>query len=113
MTVLSIRSNLRPQYIYRATLTKRGKLKHIVAGCRTWRTWESAFRHYHSQRGLPRWTDEQIEALPEKDMFGRHRRRREWAERTEARAILRRLADNTHRMQKAMLTARRNQRKGK
>jgi hypothetical protein len=70
-------------YEYVAHLSaKTGRLLRITAGCRVWKTFDAALRHYDGLRGHPKWLDSRVTEL-------------ERGYRTEAIHLLRRLRGTT------------------
>jgi ABC-type transport system substrate-binding protein len=58
---VSREGNIR-QWTYTAHLSVTGKLLRITAGCRTWKTFEDAFAHYHGEGPYKvyRWSDQWV-----------------------------------------------------
>jgi hypothetical protein len=74
-------------YEYVAHLSaKTGRLLRITAGCRVWKTFDDALRHYDGLRGHPKWLDSRIQATSPLE--------KAWRE--EAIHLLRRLRGQTH-----------------
>lgn len=97
--VVARKSNLR-SFTYSAYVSKKtGALLRIKAGCRTWYSFDDAIAHYSGDgRYAPsKWTDAE---LARKQVNFPSDYRREWAERFEARSILRNLRRDTAKVQR-------------